>query len=168
MSGWEPENKKVNWQSAQVWGDDRALARGLQTNYVENWMGSVQIPRVRSPSSLQILLPSEGSGCDDRIFQETNINYKRKKLTKLSQWREDQVGSLGERIQDVPSQWEARSSHLSCLPSLSFEPGLRSKGEMSVYQTSNSRWWCVRQMDGWDDWRGMGRFWFAYLWKLIK
>jgi len=63
--------------------------KNKQTNYVENWIDSLQIPYVRSPCSLQKFFPSEGSGCDDRIFQETNINYKRKKETKLSQWRED-------------------------------------------------------------------------------
>ncbi|KNZ54804.1 hypothetical protein VP01_2850g1 [Puccinia sorghi] len=64
------------------------------------------------------------SGYDDRIYYETNINYKRKKETKLSQWRGD--SERGFWTQDY---------------------GREEK--MTVYQTSNRR--CVRQMDcGWS------------------
>ena len=57
------------------------------------------------------------------------------------------LGKLGERILDVLSRWEARASHLFCLPSLSFEPGLRSGGEND--SVSDIEWEVVvRQADG--------------------
>jgi len=57
------------------------------------------------------------------------------------------LGKLGERILDVLSRWEARASHLLCLPSHSFEPGLRSGGEND--SVSDIEWEVVvRQADG--------------------